>query len=267
MAVRPPRVRFELGDDAVAVITLDRPDRRNALDHAAFQGLHDAAARANEAAAAGRCRAVLLLGAGPAFCSGIDTALLAEQASGHAADEQRLAWMQQAFTAYEDLPVPTVAAVRGSALGAGCQLALAAHLRVAAADARFALLEARWGLVPDLGATWRLPRLVGLGRATDLALRAITIDAATAHAWGLVNEVLAAEGFEVAARAWAAQLAAGPTAATGPLPALLRNSYARFRDEVLAGERRAQAACLGSEDFHEAAAAQAAGREPRFRGR
>ncbi|MGH3665502.1 MAG: enoyl-CoA hydratase/isomerase family protein [Egibacteraceae bacterium] len=175
--------------------------------------------------------------------------------------------MQQAFTVFEDLPVPTVAAVRGVALGAGCQLAIACHLRVGAPDAQFGLLEARWGLIPDLGATWRLPRLVGLSRATDLTVTGRCIDAGTALAWGLLDAVLDEPDFDAAVHRYAASLAAGPTVATGQVPALLRDSLSRSRDDVLAAERRAQAACLASADFAEAATAAVEGRSPRFQGR
>ncbi|HVM19600.1 MAG TPA: enoyl-CoA hydratase/isomerase family protein [Egibacteraceae bacterium] len=261
-------VTFQVGDDAVGVVTLNRPDKLNAMSYEVFTGLHDAAAQAAEAARDSACRAVLVTGAGRAFSAGLDVALFGEQASGAAPDDERIAWLQQAFTGFEDLPVPTVAAIRGVALGAGCQLALACHLRIAAPDASLGLLEARWGLIPDLGATWRLPRLVGLGRATDLAVTARRIDAATALAWGLVDAVAEAEDdFDGWAHRYVAALAAAPTVAVGAVPQLLRNSYAGDRDTVLAAERRAQQRCLASQDFIEAATAALQQRQPQFRGR
>src|SRR5687767_4800932 len=205
-------VAFEVADDAVGVVTLNRPDKLNAMNAEVFDGLHAAAAGAEKAIAAGECRAVLVVGAGRAFSAGLDVSLFAAQAGGDVPDDARIAHLQQAFTVFEDLRVPTVAAVRGVALGGGCQLALACNLRLAAADASIGLLEARWGIIPDLGATWRLPRLVGLSRATDLAMSARTIDAATALSWGLVDEVHDGDGdFEQWARSYAARLAAGPT--------------------------------------------------------
>jgi enoyl-CoA hydratase/carnithine racemase len=264
--VSEQRVRFEVGADAVGVVTLDRPDKLNAMDEATFSGLHDAAARAAAGAAEGRVRAVLVIGAGRAFSAGLDTSLFGEQLAGAPSDEW-IAWLQQAFTGFEDLPAPTIAAIRGVALGAGCQLALAAHLRVAAPDAVLGLLEVRWALLPDLGGTYRLPRLVGLSRATDLAVTGRTVDAATAHRWGLVDEVIADEDFAAGARAYAARLAAGPTVALGALPHLLRASMSGRRDDVLAAERRAQQACLASDDFKEAVRAALAREEPIFGGR
>ena len=260
------RVGFEIGSDAVGVVTLNRPDKLNAMDEDTFAGLHEVAAQVTQAAAEGSVRAVLLIGAGRAFSAGLDTSLFAGQASS-APSEEWIAWLQQAFTGFEDLNVPTVAAVHGVALGAGCQLALAAHLRVAAPDASFGLLEARWGLLPDLGATYRLPRLVGLGRATDLAITARTVDAGTAQAWGLVDAVLAQDGFEEQARTYAARLAAGPTVALGAVPRLMRESLSSDRGAALAAERAAQALCLASEDFSAAARAGAAREQPQFRGR
>ncbi len=263
------RVTFAVGEDGVGVVTLERPEKLNAMDHDTFEGLHAAGEQAAAATVDRSCRAVLVTGAGRAFSAGLDVALFGVQAgdvrAGRGPSDDWIAWLQQAFTAFEDLPVPTVAAVRGPALGAGCQLAIACHLRVAAPGATFGLLEARWGLVPDLGGTYRLPRLVGLGRAVDLAVTARTVDAATALAWGLVDAVLPADGFDEAARAYTAALAAGPTTAVGAVPGLMRSALTRSRDDALAAERAAQAACLASADFAEAADA-AGHREPRFGG-
>ena len=261
-------VTFDVRDDAVGVVTLNRPDKLNAMSYEVFEGLHRAGAEAAAAAKSGSCRAVMVTGAGRAFSAGLDVSLFAEQASGQAPDDDRIAYLQQAFTVFEDLAVPTVAAVRGVAIGGGCQLALACHLRVAAPDATLGLLEARWGLVPDLGATWRLPRLVGLSRATDLAMSGRTVDALTAAAWGLVDAVAeSGADFESWASEYVARLAAGPTVALGAVPALMRDSYRRDRDAVLAAERAAQQRCLASEDFREAATAGLEGRQPHFSGR
>ncbi|MDQ3537785.1 MAG: enoyl-CoA hydratase/isomerase family protein [Actinomycetota bacterium] len=263
-------VTFDVGDDRVGVVTLNRPAKLNALDAATFEGLRSAARRAAVAIADRRCRTVLVLGAGRAFSAGLDVSLFTGQATGHAPDDAAIAGMQQAFTDLEDLAVPTVAAVQGVALGAGCQLALACHLRVGAGDADFGLLEARWGLIPDLGATWRLPRIVGLSRATDMAMTARRVAAPTALSWGLLDAVLEEEspgGFVAAARAFAARLALGPTVATGAVARLMRDSFAAGRDEALRAERRAQQRCLASSDFVEAVRAVAQRRDAAFEGR
>jgi enoyl-CoA hydratase/carnithine racemase len=260
------RVTFERGDDGVGVVALARPDKLNAMDAALFEALRTVASEADEAARAGEVRAVLLIGEGRAFSAGLDVSLFGAQL-GEVPSDDWIAGLQQAFTAYEDLPVPVVAAIRGVAIGAGCQLALAAHQRIAAPDASLGLLEARWGLIPDLGGTYRLPRLVGLSRATDLALSGRTVDAQTALAWGLVDAVLPAEDFAGQARAHVARLAAGPTVALGAVPGLMRRSLTGDRDAVLAAERSAQVACLTSDDFKEAVRAAMAREEPTFRGR
>lgn len=261
-------VTFALSDAHVGVVTLNRAAKLNAMNHDVFTGLHDAAAAARNAIDEGRCRAVLVIGDGRAFSAGLDVSLFAAQAAGEAPTDDWIAWLQQAFTHYEDLPVPTIAAVRGPAIGAGCQLAIACHLRIGATDASLGLLEARWGLVPDLGGTWRLPRVIGLSRATDLAMSGRTIDAPTASQWGLLDAI-APEGhdFSTWAHEYAARLAAGPTVALGAVPALLRNSYRQDREAALAAERDAQQRCLKSEDFREAAAAGMEGRPPSFGGR
>lgn len=261
-------VTFQVGDDRVGVVTLNRPAKLNALDATVFEGLTRAADQAAAAIADRRCRAVLVTGAGRAFSAGLDVSLFAGQATGQAPDDEAVAEMQQAFTAFEDLAVPTVAAVQGVALGAGCQLALACHLRVGAGDADFGLLEARWGLIPDLGATWRLPRIVGLSRATDMAVTARRIAAPTALSWGLLDAVLGEpDEFAAAARAFAARLARGPTVATGAVAGLLRDSFAAGRDQALRAERQVQQRCLASADFSEAARACAQRRDAVFEGR
>lgn len=261
-------VTFEVDGDGVGVVTLNRPDKLNAMNYELFAALHDVAEQASAAAAEGRCRAVLVVGAGRAFSAGLDVSLFAEQAAGKAPDDAHIAYLQQAFTGFEDLRVPTVAALRGVAIGAGFQLALACHLRIGAADAVVGLLEARWALIPDLGATWRLPRIVGVSRATDLAMTGRTIDAPTAASWGLLDAVHTDEGpFEQWVHDYVARLAAGPTVAIGAVPALMRNSFTHERDAVLAAERHTQALCLASADFAEAARAGMEGRKPRFEGR
>ncbi|MBA3373963.1 MAG: enoyl-CoA hydratase/isomerase family protein [Actinomycetota bacterium] len=264
-------VTFEVGEDHVGVVTLNRPAKLNAMDAAMFDGLTAAAAQAAAAIADRQCRAVVVTGAGRAFSAGLDVSLFAGQAAGHAPDDEAIAGMQQAFTAFEDLAVPTLAAVRGVALGAGCQLALACHLRVGATDADFGLLEARWGLIPDLGATWRLPRIVGLSRATDMAMTARRIAAPTALSWGLLDAVLGDAGepgeFATAARTFAVRLARSPTVATGAVAGLMRGSFAAGREQALLAERQAQQRCLASADFVEAVRAGGQRRDAAFEGK
>ncbi len=257
----PTVVSYELVD-RVAHVTIDRPDKRNAMDLAVFDQLTERAAQVADDPSVG---AVVVSGRGGNLSSGIDVSIFGDQVDG-GADDAFIARLQSAFTAYEDLDVPTIAAIEGYAFGGGIQLALACHLRLAAPSARLSVMEARWGLVPDLGGSYRLPRLVGLGRATELTLTARQVDAEEALAIGLVEGSLPADGALDAAHDYAARLAAGP-GAVRRAPRLLRENLRRDRAQALTEEARTQQACLTGPDFREAVAAHLEGRTPAFEGR
>lgn len=245
--------------DRVAIVTLDRPDRRNALDWAMFDGLRAAAARI---AADDQVGAAVVTGAGGTFSSGLDTSLFGA-AGPDGVDADFIAGLQDAFTAFEDLPVPSIAAIQGWCLGGGAQLAAACHLRLVADDARIAIAERRWGLVPDLGGTYRLPRLIGLGRANDWVMTGRTVEADEAIATGFAQGRMA--DLEEAV-AYARDLATAP-AATRRVPALLRENLDRSRDGALAAEARTQLQVMAGPDTAEAARAAVEGRPPEFVGR
>jgi len=247
--------------EGVARVTIRRPERRNAMNLEVFDGLHEAAGRA---AADPQVGAVLVAGEGGTFSSGIDVAVFGDQVQD-GVGEAFVARLQAAFTAYEDLDKPSVAAIEGYAYGAGIQLALACHLRAVAPGAKLAVKEADWGLVPDLGGTWRLPRLVGLGRATELTLTARVVPADEAVAIGLAEIRLDEDDPIGRAHELAARLAAGP-GALRRVPRLLRENLQHCRDEALAAEARAQVACIAGPDFTEAVTARWQGRPPRFVG-
>lgn len=270
-------VRYEVVD-GVAHVVLDRPEVRNAMSLEVFDALTVCAA---EAGADDRVRAVLLYGSGGTFTSGLDVSVFADQAAaggdpsggtGDAADEapvDGVAWiarLQEAFTAYEDLDEPTVAAIEGYCFGGGIQLAAACHLRAVAPDAELSVMEARWGLVPDLGGTWRLPRLIGLGRATELTLTARRVGAEEALAMGLAEWALPRQDPIADAHERTARLAAGP-GALRRAPRLLRENLERDRAAALEREARTQLDCLAGPDFAEAVTASLERREPRFVGR
>ncbi len=245
--------------DHVAVVTLDRPDRRNALDWAMFDGLRAAAAGI---AADGRVGAAVVTGAGGTFSSGLDTSLFGA-AGPDGVDADFIAKLQGAFTAFEDLAVPTIAAIEGWCLGGGAQLAAACHLRLVTDDARIAIAERRWGLVPDLGGTYRLPRLIGLGRANDWVMTGRTIEADEAIASGFAQgRVTSLDEAVVFAR----DLATAP-GATRRVASLLRENLDRPREEALAAEARTQLEVMAGPDVAEAARAAAEGRPPEFVGR
>jgi enoyl-CoA hydratase/carnithine racemase len=189
--------------------------------------------------------------------------VLGEQATeGARVDESFITRLQDAFTAFEELDVPTLAAIEGPCFGAGLQLALACHLRAVAPDASMSIMETRWALIPDLGGTYRLPRLVGLGRATELTLTARRVAADEAVRIGLAE--VRFDDLE-GAHALARRLASGP-GAVRRAPRLLRENLDRDRTVALAAERAAQLECIAGPDFAEAVAAEIEGREPRYVG-
>jgi enoyl-CoA hydratase len=194
--------------DRIATITVDRPDKLNALNDALMRELGLAIDEARERSDVG---GVLLTGAGRAFVAGADIAELAGQSA--AEGKARAERGQRVFRKFEQSPKPTLAAVNGFALGGGCELAMACHVRLASESARFGQPEVKLGIVPGYGATQRLPRLVGKGRALELLLTGEMIDAAEAHRIGLVNRVVpAAELLDAARTMLAGILAQGPLA-------------------------------------------------------
>ena len=196
---------------AVAEVVLNRPEKRNALDMAMFDALFEAGETLRNAKG---LRAVLLRGKGAAFCAGIDTsefqrmmaetdAVKAEMLSSPAGAPNRF---QRPATIWGELPVPVIAVVQGVAFGGGLQLALGADFRIAAPEAQFSIMEARWGLIPDMGITQSLPRLMRADHALDLILTARIFDAVEAERLGLVTCIAADPLAE--ARAMAARFAA-----------------------------------------------------------
>ncbi|MCV7412458.1 enoyl-CoA hydratase/isomerase family protein [Mycobacterium florentinum] len=172
-------------DETVGIITINRPARLNAVTPEAGDTLRSAFL---ELEADSRIRAVVLTGAGRGFCAGADIS----GDVGNAREVLLDSWNPLVLT-MRSLQIPIIAAVNGVAAGAGVSLALACDLRVAATSARFELSFAKIGLMPDAGLTWLLPRVVGLGRANEMALLAERLSAPEAHTWGLVNQ-LAADG-------------------------------------------------------------------------
>jgi enoyl-CoA hydratase len=182
--------------DRIATITVNRPDKLNALNDALMDELRTAIAEARRRRDIG---AVLLTGAGRAFVAGADIAELADQSAIEG--KARAQRGQRVFRRFETSPKPTLAAVNGFALGGGCELAMACHMRIASDTAKFGQPEVKLGIVPGYGGTQRLPRLVGKGRALQLLLTGEMIDAAEAYRIGLVNRVVPAGELMNAARA------------------------------------------------------------------
>ncbi|HEY2065130.1 MAG TPA: enoyl-CoA hydratase-related protein [Gemmatimonadaceae bacterium] len=214
--------------DRIATITVNRPDKLNALNDAVMAELGAAIDEAVDRADVG---AVLLTGAGRAFVAGADIGELVDQTAveGKARAERG----QQTFRKFERSPKPTLAAVNGFALGGGCELAMACHVRLASDTAKFGQPEVKLGIVPGYGGSQRLPRLVGKGRALQLLLTGEMIDAAEALRIGLVNRVVPASELLTASRQMlGAMLAQGPLAVAHCIEAVDRGLDMALDDAI-----------------------------------
>lgn len=250
-------------EDGVAVISFNRPDRHNALSDALIGIWWPLIA---EVADDETVRCILLRGEGPSFSSGRDREDFGRRAAGES-DHTFVRRAQEASLRLIDAPKPVVAAVQGHCIGGACEIALAADFRIAADDASFALPEVRFGLLPDTGASWLLPPLVGRSRAKRMIMTGEPVDAGTALDWGMVDRVVTRAELDAEALAFARGLAAGPPLALAFAKHLVDGSGGRSAAEALRDELGAQTALFASEDHQEAKRALSEGRAPRFRGR
>ncbi|MFI5798056.1 enoyl-CoA hydratase/isomerase family protein [Streptomyces sp. NPDC051677] len=246
--------------DGVRTLTLNRPHRRNAIDGDLWEALRSALAEAGNDRSV---RAVVLTGAGGAFCSGADLS----DRLGEPHPLYRMRTLTEVALLLHELPMPTVAKVCGVAVGAGWNLALGCDLVVATPESTFSQIFARRGLSLDLGGSWLLPKLVGLQQAKRLALLAETVGAEEACALGLVTWVVDAEQVDAFVDDVTARLTAGPPVALAQTKALLDEGADRTLRDALAGEARAQSVNFACADAPEAFAAFAEKRPPRFTGR
>jgi enoyl-CoA hydratase/carnithine racemase len=249
---------------AVATITLNRPERLNALTFEAYAELRDAF-RALDGELG--VRAVLLTGAGRGFCSGGDVeeiiGPLLEMDEDGLLEFTRLSC--DVVLAIRRCRKPVVAALNGTVAGAGAVIAAACDVRVAAESATIAFLFTRVGLSgADMGAAWLLPRIVGLGIATELLMTGEFIQAAEARRIGLYNRVVPQERLLPEARALAERLARGPSEGLAVTKQSLEREASLDLAAALEAEARAQARCMRSPNFREAHAAFLAKRKPRF---
>jgi 2-(1,2-epoxy-1,2-dihydrophenyl)acetyl-CoA isomerase len=248
--------------DGVATLTLDRPDALNALTVGLKEELIAAFATI---AADDAIRAVVLTGAGRAFCAGQDLRERLEPGAAPLADEIRVRY-NPLVRAMRALPKPIVGAVNGIAAGAGASLAFACDVRIAAEQASFLLAFGRVGLVPDSGATWLLPRLIGGARAAELALLGEPLGAAEALRVGLVARVVPAADVVAEAQSVARRLATGAPRALAATKELLEGSWDATWAEQLEREADAQGRAGASDDHAEGLAAFLDKRPPRFTG-
>jgi len=259
-------------EDGLAIVTLNRPERRNALSDTLSPAMRRLFARLHESEGV---RALLLTGAGTAFCAGGDVKGMGGRAKrredapttleGMIADQTE---RQQALTgALYALPFPTLAALPGPAAGAGLLIALACDLRIAAASAFVTTGFANVGLSGDYGASFFLTQLVGTAKARELFYSAERISAETCEQLGIVNRVVPDEDLQDEALRWARRLAAGPTVAYRQMKANLDRALRTDLSACLAAEAEGTLRSALTEDHNEAVAAFVEKRKPAFKGR
>jgi 2-(1,2-epoxy-1,2-dihydrophenyl)acetyl-CoA isomerase len=249
--------------DGVVTITLNRPEKKNAIDGPMWEEL---LAEFRTIAESSTDRAVILTGAGGNFCSGAD---LWAGVDGEERPHQLAAMrtITGICMSLHRIPQPTVAKVSGVAVGAGLNMALGCDLIVADDTARFSEIFARRGLSIDFGGSWVLPRLIGMHRAKELALLADIIDVEQAAAMGLVNRVVPADELDAFVDDWAGRLADGPPIALAMTKRLLNNSFNVTLEEALDDEGLSQSVNFGTTDTIEAITAFVQKRDPVFKGR
>jgi 2-(1,2-epoxy-1,2-dihydrophenyl)acetyl-CoA isomerase len=249
--------------NGVLRITLDRPEKLNAIDGELADAVRDGFERARADAS---IRAVLLAANGRAFCAGQDLA------DPNAAPGKNLGLVLERhynplIRTMRALPKPIVARVNGVAAGAGANLAFAADIVVAARSASFIESFSKIGLLPDSGGTWMLPRLVGQARATAVAMLGERFSAKQAQAWGAIWQAVDDDQLDEVCERIVAQLAQSPTLALAAIKSALQDGWMRDLDTALEAERDYQSTLGGSDDFREGVEAFSAKRQPSFRGR
>jgi 2-(1,2-epoxy-1,2-dihydrophenyl)acetyl-CoA isomerase len=250
----------------VGVITLNRPDALNALTTQVGQEFQSAVSEVREQGG----RAIVITGAGRAFCAGGDLRemrkIAEREGKVEAFFDEPLRKLNECILLIRRSPLPFIAAVNGAASGGGCNLALACDLVVAGESARFNQAFVKVGLSPDCGGTFILPRLVGWKRATEMMMTGDVVSAARALEIGMINAVVPDGELMAQAMALAERLAQGPTAALGKVKELLEASPTNDYGEQLELERKAQIESGKTKDFREGVAAFIEKRSPKFEG-
>lgn len=261
-----PQELLESVTDGVATLTLNRPDRLNALSSPMIDGLLEALPRL---AAAADVAVVVLTGAGRGFCAGGDVKSMAEGTSQLGLDDavQRLRGRMEVSRLLHEIPKPTIAMVNGSAAGAGLAMALACDLRVASESARFITAFAKVGFSGDFGGSYFLSKLIGTGKARELYYLGEPVDAAQALALGMVNSVVPEFELLDATTALAQRLARGPGVALGLMKRNFNSAESGTLAELLDLEALHQIKAAKTEDHAEAARAFVEKRPPMFKGR
>jgi enoyl-CoA hydratase/carnithine racemase len=239
------RVAVEIADH-VAVVTLTRPDKHNALDVPMFEQI---VAAADRLAREPGVRAVVLHGEGPSFCSGLDVVSIMAAGNGLDGLVDRARgevpnWFQQAGHRWLELPVPVIAALHGNCFGGGLQIALGADIRIAAPGTRLSVMEVKWGLIPDMSITRTLPRLVSIDVAKELTFTGRVFGAAEAERLGVVTRV--ADDPLATARELAAEIAGRSPDAVRAAKRLFNESWTGAAPDTLALEAELQLGLIGS---------------------
>lgn len=250
-------------EEGVAIITINRPEARNALDTRTFQELGEAI---NECRVDKQVRAVVITGVESSFSAGIDLHMLAKRNEGSAPPPRGAVDSQRVVNSIEELRKPVIASINGYAFGAGLEIALACDLRIAADEATLGDLHARIGLVPDMGGSQRLPRLIGMARAKELIFTGDTMTGKEAERIGLVNKAVPREKLQAETMALARKLAKGPTVALGLAKMALNRSTETDVRTGMQFEAQAQALCFHTSDAREGLRAFAERRTPEFKG-
>ncbi len=238
-------VTLEVGEDGIASLVLNRPEKRNAIDQAMIDDLH---AALDELDGRSDVRVLILSGAGgKAFAAGADIAQLRDRR----APEALKIINARLFQRVEDLAFPTIAAITGYALGGGCELAMCCDLRVAGESAKLGQPEVALGIIPAAGGTQRLPRLVGLGNARELIFTGRIVDAAYSERIGLVNRVVPNDQVLASARELAEEIAAQGQLAVRLAKLALNTSSRTGQDTGVLVEQLAQAVLFESDDKNE----------------
>lgn len=254
-------IETAVDQNGILTITLNRPDKLNALNQEVLHGLQEVLTQAKHNK---DVKAVLITGSGKAFCAGADINRLAE------CDAQKgyqfACEGQETFKLLANLGKPSLAAINGYAFGGGCELAIAATLRVAASTAKFGQPEVKLGVIPGYGGTQRLARLIGKGRALDLCLTGRFIDANTALQWGLVSEVVEPEALlSRSQQLLTDMLTMAPLALAGVME-VIEHGYDLSLDDALHLEAIHFAKVCATKDKQEGVAAFLAKRQPVFTG-
>ncbi|MEZ4712635.1 MAG: enoyl-CoA hydratase-related protein [Caldilineaceae bacterium] len=250
-------------EEQVALLTLNRPERRNAFTHQMLRELTDAV---QQCAANETIRAVLIGGAGKGFCAGQDLSTFGGVPAPDDVFDAVMNYYKPLITALTALEKPVIAAIQGAAAGAGVSLALACDLRIMAEDAYLMLAFSNIGLVPDAGVSWFMVRHLGYSRAFQLAAEAERLDAARCLQMGLANRIAAADDLHSAALAWAHELAARPTRALGMTKKAMLSALHNSLEETIAMEAQMQALAVQTRDHQEGVAAFLQHRTPAFSG-